>query len=122
MTSDLPREFNADAAVNDLIALVGAVDGLTSMTTPAQIARIQEAVAPIIAAHPIYRSRNDHPPVGAARLLGRDAGPADGDGRFVPLVQHQGAAASASPIIHRHENPSSRSQWTNKNKFEARES
>ena len=40
----------------------------------------------------------------------------------VPLVQHQGAAASASPIIHRHENPSSRSQWTNKNKFEARES
>ena len=41
MTPDLPREFNADAAVNDLIALVGAVDGLTNMTTPAQIARIQ---------------------------------------------------------------------------------
>ena len=55
MTPDLPREFNADAAVNDLIALVGAVDGLTSMTTPAQIARIQEALAPIIAGHSIYR-------------------------------------------------------------------
>ena len=50
MTPDLPREFNADAAVNDLIALVGAVDGLTSMTKPAQIARIQEALAPNIAA------------------------------------------------------------------------
>ncbi len=55
MTPDLPREFNADAAVNDLIARVGAVDGLTSMTTPAQIARIQEALAPLIATHSIYR-------------------------------------------------------------------
>jgi len=40
----------------------------------------------------------------------------------VPLVQHQGAAASTRPVLYRHGNLSSRNQWTNKNKFVALES
>ena len=59
---------------------------LTSMTTPAQMSRIQTALAPIMAC--IAEERDDHPPVDAARIRGLDIGSADGDGRRVPLGQH----------------------------------